>query len=254
MSLSAQVAAESLPDHPLVTLLKDHLENWDFVGANKDIEECEDQKWVIENGAWEIVPIIVNYIDEDHEKKCPQLVNACSLLLEKLAERCKPKEILIALIEHCESFQPDVKFLNILPALSIVFRRLCIEPKGKLPLTLDWTLDTLTSHINATVLPEIPSLDDSKEWCTLELMPDIQHILNVVSAFTDFVDPIVTATQRKQKNDISLDEKVRCNQLLTWASMEVLAFPMASLNLTSHLVLLNVKNYVRSLFKNLFRN
>ena len=41
MSLSAQVAAESLPDHPLVTLLKDHLENWDFVGANKDIEECE---------------------------------------------------------------------------------------------------------------------------------------------------------------------------------------------------------------------
>ena len=229
--------------HPLATALKGHLDDWNFVAADNVIEHFKDQNWVKENGAYELSPIIVEYLDEEHEKKCPQLVNACSKLLQKIAEKCKPKETIIALIDHCEAFQSDIKFQNILPALSVAFSSLFLEPKGKLSVTLDWTLDILVSHINAIVIPELPSLDNSNEWCTLENMQDIRNILNIVSVFTEFLRPIVEMTLNVD-NVISFEEKVKCKQLLAWASMEVLAIPLSSLSLHSKDLEVETKNYV----------
>ena len=108
-------AASQLPEvqsYPLVSSLKIHLNDWDFVEAEKDIEKSEDQDWIKENGAWELIPIIVEYLDEEHERKCPQLVSACGQLLQKLAAKCPAKETLITLIEHCEAFHSQRKVRN----------------------------------------------------------------------------------------------------------------------------------------------
>ena len=223
----------SASDHALISLLSSHLKDWDVVGAEEVIDKLEYQEWIKENGAFELIPIIVEYLDEEHEQNCLQVVNTCRILLQKLAEKCSPKEVLIGLIEHCEAFQSNVKFRNILPALGVVFKFLCLNPKGKLGLTLDWTLDTLVSHINAIVCPDIPSLDNVREWCTLEMMPEIKEIINVVLAFTNFVCPIVEEILNEKNTVISSNERSKCQQLLTWASMEVLAIPLVSLNLSS---------------------
>ena len=101
-------------EHTLIQLLSVHLRDWDVVGAEEVIDRLEYQEWINENGAFDLIPIIIEYLDEEHEQKCPQLVNTCRILLEKLAKKCSPKEVLIALIEYCEAFQPHVKFINIL--------------------------------------------------------------------------------------------------------------------------------------------
>ena len=217
----------------VVPLLSSHLKDWDVVGAEEAIDKLEYQEWIKENGAFEVIPIIVEYLDEEHEQKCLQLVNTCSILLKKLAEKCSPKEVLIALIEHCEAFQSDIKYRNILPALSIVFKRLCQSPKGKLGLTLDWALDTLVSHINAMTCPDIPSLDNVREWCTLDMMPGIKEVLSVVQAFMDFLCPIAFQISNEDNTEISSNERSKCKQLLTWSCMEMLATPLVSLNLLS---------------------
>ena len=233
------------PTHPLVTLLKGHLNDWNFVEADKDIKHFEDQEWIKENAAFELVPIVVEYLDEEHEQKCPQLVNACGNLLETLATKCPPKEILIALIEHCEAFQADVKFRKVLPALAIVFARLVDDPKAKLALTLDWTLDTLVSHINSMVFPELPLLEDTKEWCALDAMSGVIDIVNLISAFADFLEhTVMSINNKKESNKIPLKEILKCQQLLIWASMEVLAVPMASLNLHASVSKVIAKSYV----------
>ena len=91
-------------EHTLVQLLSAHLKDWDVVGAEEVIDRLEYQEWIKENGAFDLIPIIIEYLDEEHEQMCPQLVNTCRILLEKLAQKCSPKEVLIALIEHCEAF------------------------------------------------------------------------------------------------------------------------------------------------------
>lgn len=233
-----------IPSYPLVSLPKTHLNDWDFVEADNDIEKCEDQDWIKENGAWELIPIIVEYLDEEHEKKCPHLVNACGQLLKKLASKCQPKETLIALIEHCEAFQPEIKFRKVLPALEVVFQHLVFDPRAKLALTLDWTLDTLVSHIHAIVLPELPLLGDSSEWCTLDSMTDILDVINVVSAFADFLEPLVTMINAEKGGDtISLKEAVNCQRLLTWASIAVLP-SLTFLNLHVHVPKVISENFV----------
>ena len=112
--------------------------------------------------------------------------------------------------------------------MSVVFRRFCSEPNGKLAVTLNWTLDTLIIHINHIDLPKFPTLDNSNEWCTLENMPQIQDILNSVCAFADFLRPMVEMTLNED-GWISLQETDKCKQHLTWSSMGVLAIPLAYL-------------------------
>ena len=147
MSEDKDIPSKPYQAYPLVTLLKTHLSDWNIVRVDQDIEAIENQEWIKENGALELIPIIVEYLDEEHEQKCPHVVNACGNLLGKLASKCSPKEVLMALMEHCEAFQSDVKFLRILPALAVVFKRLILERNAKLASLLDWTLDTLVSHI-----------------------------------------------------------------------------------------------------------
>ena len=120
------------------------------------------------------------------------MVSACGQLLQKLAGKCPAKETLITLIEHCEAFQSDIKFINVLPALGVVFQSLASDHKAKLALTLDWTLDTLVSHLHAIVLPELPLLEDLSEWCTLVSMPEILDVIKVVTALVDFLELLVT--------------------------------------------------------------
>ena len=126
----------------------------------------------------------------------------------------------------------NIKFRNILPALGVVFKLLCQNPKGKLGLTLDWALDTLVSHINATICPEIPSLDNIREWCTLDMMPEIKEVVDIIYSFANFVCPIVTEILNEENTAISKNERSKCKQLLTWASMEILAMPLVSLPLS----------------------
>ena len=238
MANSADANPELKPvDHPLITHLKTHLDDWNIVEAEREIEQVDYQPWIIEHGLWELTPIILEYLDEEHEEKCPHLVATCGRLLEKLATKCKPKEVIIALIEHCEAFQSDVKFKHILPTLCIVYRRIHSDPKGKLALTLDWTFDTLVSHISAISIPDVPSLDDSNEWCTLELIPETKNLLTVVDSFVDCIEQTTSIIfgNKKRTNEVSPDQ-VKCNQLLVWSSLEVLAIPLVSLNLNCNIV------------------
>ena len=221
-------AVDANPRHALAAEIKNYLDDWNFIAADSAIENFIDQEWLKENGGWELIPIIVEYLDEEHEETSPQLVNECSQLLQKLAEICKPKEILIALLEHCGENQSDIKFQNVLPAISVVFRRFCSEPKGKLAVYLDSTLDTLIIHINHIDLPKFPTLDNSTQWCTLENMTQIQDILNVVCAFANFLRPMVEMTLYED-GWISLQETDKCKQHQTWASMGVLAIPLTYL-------------------------
>ena len=92
MANSADANPELKPvGHPLITHLKTHLDDWNIVEAEREIEQVDYQPWIIEHGLWELTPIILEYLDEEHEEKCPHLVATCGRLLEKLATKCKPK-------------------------------------------------------------------------------------------------------------------------------------------------------------------
>merc|ERR1719361_994704 len=83
------------------------------------------------------------------------------------------------------------------------------------------------------ICPDIPSLDHAREWCTIDMMPEIKEILSVVQAFIDFLCPIVLQISNEDNSEISSNERSKCKQLLTWACMEMLAMPLVSMNLLS---------------------
>ena len=67
----------------------------------------------------------------------------------------------------------------------------------------------------------------------LDLMPDIKEILDTVLAFTNFVCPIVLEIDNEKNTAITGNERSQCKQLLIWASMEILAIPLVSMNLSA---------------------
>ena len=64
-------------------------------------------------------------------------------------------------------------------------------------------------------------------------MQDIKEILDTVLAFTNFVCPIVLEIDNEKNTAITGNERSQCKQLLIWASMEILAIPLVSMNLSA---------------------
>ena len=93
----------------------------------------------------------------------------------------------------CLSCVSSLKFRNVLPALSVVLRRLHADAKSKrrLSLTWDWTLDTLAGHVRTLSPPDAPdSLESSEERLLLDSDPETLEVLQTVDVFTEFLVPL----------------------------------------------------------------
>ena len=90
-------------------IVRGHLEEWDVVSACQEVSKAEYQEWISEHGWVKLVAVVVVQLTAENWSKCPQIFAGCQEILCHVAKVGKPKEVLIALSEHCEAFQDDVK-------------------------------------------------------------------------------------------------------------------------------------------------
>ena len=209
----------SLPE-----VVQDCIDRWDLVGLNSEISKEENIEWIQQN-AWDLVPLLVFPATQDNLSKCPQIVHACSrILCDPVAKLGNPKEIVLALLEHCEHSGDTLKLQHCLPAIETSLLRL--DLKASLAIW-DWALHTIIECIVQLDMPDIQELVGN-ERIALEHDESYTTRIALIAETTDFLESL-TKKLCSFNADASVTLKLRGS--LIWSCVQILANPLSSMNI-----------------------
>ena len=208
----------SLPE-----IVQDCIDRWDLVGLNSEISKEESIEWIQKN-AWDLVPLLVFPATEDNLSKCPQIVHACSrILCDPVAKLGNPKEIVLALLEHCEHSGDTLKLQHCLPAIETSLLRLDLKASNAI---WDWALHTIIECIVKLDMPDIQVLEGN-ERVALEHDESYATRIALIAETTDVLESL-TKKLCSFNADASVTLKLRGS--LIWSCVQMLANPLSSMN------------------------
>lgn len=207
----------------LSEIVQDCIDRWDLVGLNSEISKEENIEWIQKN-AWDLVPLLVFPATEDNLSKCPQIVHACSrILCDPVAKLGNPKEIVLALLEHCEHSGDTLKLQHCLPAIETSLLRLDLKASNAI---WDWALHTIIECIVKLDMPDIQVLEGN-ERVALEHDESYATRIALIAETTDVLESL-TKKLCSFNADASVTLKLRGS--LIWSCVQMLANPLSSMN------------------------
>ncbi|RZF48579.1 hypothetical protein LSTR_LSTR017227 [Laodelphax striatellus] len=161
---------------------------------------CRDEcfKECLETCSWDLIPIVTKYFSDDVLRSKRNLFNCCEEILDMVAEKSSPEEILLVLIDEAEQLV-DVKLVTLLKPIQKTLLRL----KTRLDVSVEWCFNSIYRHLLSLPIPEDRNLEGD-ERKLLDCDPSVQRVRNVYSAVMPFYEPFVDLVVDK---DSRLDEK-----------------------------------------------
>ncbi|XP_043477746.1 glomulin [Leptopilina heterotoma] len=108
-----------------------------------DIINDETNLDALKESSWNIVKIVTPYLKIENAKENAQLFKTCETILNVVAEKCKPSETVLEILEEIENEENDVKLFALLKPLKRALQRL--EDKSK---SFDWCTNTIKYYID----------------------------------------------------------------------------------------------------------
>lgn len=108
-----------------------------------DIINDEKNLDALKESSWNIVKIVTPHLKIENAKENPPLFKVCETILNIVAEKCKPSETVLEILEEIENEENDVKFCALLKPLKRALQRL--DDKSK---SFDWCTNTIKYYID----------------------------------------------------------------------------------------------------------
>jgi len=209
----------SLPE-----IVQDCIDRWDLVGLNSEISKEESIEWIQKN-AWDLVPLLVFPATEDNLSKCPQIVHACSrILCDPVAKLGNPKEIVLALLEHCEHSGDTLKLQHCLPAIETSLLRLDLKASNAI---WDWALHTIIECIVQLDMPDIQELEGN-ERIALEHDESYATRIALIAETTDVLESL---TKKLCSFNAEASVTLKLRGSLIWSCVQLLGNPLSLMNI-----------------------
>jgi len=198
------------------------------VGARAELEDEKHAYWLKEH-AWELVPLVGEYITEGNEEAGPHLTLCCQDLLLLIAEKGNAKENLIAFLEQIDGFS-GVKVRRCLPGLAKVLSK--IKDKSK-ALSWSWALDTLYSQVKLLQVPDNAGLE-GEERLAIDLGEVAVEVTEMMEDIVTFLEPLVALVSIEvgpEPEDVEYVDVERRRRVLRLFMLQLLGRPLSFLNL-----------------------
>lgn len=173
----------------------------------------------------DVVSTLVDNLTEENLRNDFKLFAACENLLKFVAEKCVPQEVLFELLERVELTKNDEIFTSLLKVLQVVLLRLN-ENKAR---SLEWSLNSIFSYIEAIGLPDYMTNIGSEEEKLLECDETIRRILQLYMTVLLFLEPIIKAFN-KEKDIFEVTGITRKNVVISFI-LQLMGKPLVYLNL-----------------------
>ena len=174
-----------------------------------------------EKNPFDIVPAVCTYFDLETERSQPEKIISGKEVLVLLAEICKPKELLLALLEQAEGFKDDIKFIMLLEPTSKCIQKL--PSKNNRFDSVTFAAQTLYCHLASQ-----PRLNDPSE-CVEEFVydPRMENVCSLIQIFLSFLQPFVEELAwRNPISSVDSQDLIRHRRYLSLILIKVLDCPL----------------------------
>ncbi|XP_039284822.1 glomulin isoform X1 [Nilaparvata lugens] len=161
---------------------------------------CRDEcfKECLETCSWDLIPLVTKYFSDDVLRNKRDLFNCCEEIVDMIAQKSPPEEMLLVLIDEAEKLV-DVKLITLLKPIQKTLLRL----KSRLDVSVEWCFNSIYRHLLLLPIPEDRNLEGD-ERKLLDSDPSVRRVRNIYSVVMPFYEPFVDLVVDK---DSKLNEK-----------------------------------------------
>uniref|UniRef100_A0A182JGZ1 Uncharacterized protein n=1 Tax=Anopheles atroparvus TaxID=41427 RepID=A0A182JGZ1_ANOAO len=155
----------------------------------------------------DLIALIAGNLSDDNAEKKPDLYSTSETLLNRLAQKCTPQEVLFELIEKLGAAPSDEVFTSLLKVAQVAILRL----PAKNARCIEWVFTTVMEYLDRIPLPEAVDKDmEEQEEILLENDEAIRRLLQLYLTLQLFLEPIAKHLGQPGVNiffDASLTQK-----------------------------------------------
>ncbi|XP_035912271.1 uncharacterized protein LOC118512238 [Anopheles stephensi] len=136
----------------------------------------------------ELVSLIASHLTDETAENKPDLYATTETILNRVAQKCSPPEVLYELMEKMRITTSDEVFTSVLKAIQVSVLRL----PAKRARCLEWVFQTIIDYLDKIALPDVLNKDmDEREEDLLECEESIRRLLQLYITLLLFLEPIV---------------------------------------------------------------
>ncbi|XP_049292751.1 uncharacterized protein LOC125768740 [Anopheles funestus] len=136
----------------------------------------------------ELVSLIANNLTDANAETKPELYSATETILNGIAHKCSPPEVLYELMEKIRTTTSDDVFTSLLKSMQISVLRLPVKRAR----CLEWVFQTIIEYLDKIALPDVLNKDmEEREEGLLESEESIRRLLQLYITLLLFLEPIV---------------------------------------------------------------
>uniref|UniRef100_A0A182SRA6 Glomulin n=1 Tax=Anopheles maculatus TaxID=74869 RepID=A0A182SRA6_9DIPT len=163
------------------------LEEGDYKSAADIIADPANDS-TIKLQSMELVSLIANHLTDANAENKPDLYAATETILNRVAQKCSPPEVLYELMEKIRLTKSDEVFTSILKVIQVSVLRL----PAKRARCLEWVFQTIIDYLDKIALPDVLNKDmEEREEDLLECEDSIRRLLQLYITLLLFLEPIV---------------------------------------------------------------
>ncbi|XP_053663000.1 uncharacterized protein LOC128712130 [Anopheles marshallii] len=153
----------------------------------------------------DLVSLIASNLTDANAENKPELYSATETILNRVAQKCSPPEVLYELMEKIRTTSNDEVFTSILKTMQISVLRLPIKRAR----CLEWVFQTIIDYLDKIPLPEVLNKDmEEREEDLLECEESIRRLLQLYITLLLFLEPIVKHLANQPSSDVFFDSSL----------------------------------------------
>lgn len=138
------------------------------------VPNVEKLQALFKDHCWDLIPVIIEKVQDDTIVLKPSLYGACEQLLAIVLDKCSPEEALLEFIERIDLAKNDAQFGLILPILQKLLKQLASK-RGR---SLEWCLNSISVYIE-----NIPITEHKLEGDEHKLMDSDTNMRRVIRVY-----------------------------------------------------------------------
>ncbi|XP_052892264.1 uncharacterized protein LOC128300288 [Anopheles moucheti] len=153
----------------------------------------------------DLVSLIASNLTDTNAENKPELYSATETILNRVAQKCSPPEVLYELMEKIRTTTNDEVFTSILKTMQISVLRL----PAKRARCLEWVFQTIIDYLDKIPLPEVLNKDmEEQEEDLLECDESIRRLLQLYITLLLFLEPIVKHLADQPSSTVFFDSSL----------------------------------------------
>jgi hypothetical protein len=213
----------------LTTKLKTHLQQKDTKSSLELLNSARNADEILRSAS-DLLPVIVEHLNEDVLKDDPKLYDGCEKLLLVLAKKGNREEILFEFLELLETAKNDDIFTSILKCLQVIVLR-TTENRVR---SLEWTLNSIVNYITEIDTKEcIAKYSGEAEEKLLEEDQLMQRILQLYLTILLFLQPIHDDLCNQSSSDLFRNTRITRKNVLACFILQLMEQPLVLFNLST---------------------